>query len=229
MKRLIPLFLVLSLVPTTVAKPKKQKSTCGATSIAAANCPKEGCGGDAELNRRKNLVTAVTTPTEFRRQDFVTLTFPAKWQSGQNRTLLKDWGEGRPLVYEAFLLRVKPYKDGMEACNCNLKGDDNNDFHLVTGHKKTTAEDDSVTAEITPRFRPDGWTLTKLQQLAKQKAFVRIAGYLMLDTQHLNSDSPARVTDWEIQPVMSMQVCTGTVTSCKAGNNWQNLSNFPEP
>jgi hypothetical protein len=194
------------------------------------DCPKEECGGDPELNKRKNLVTAVTVPTEYKRHDFVVLKFPAQWSSGQKRTpLLKDWGEGRPVAYEAYLLKVKHYKDGMEACNCNLKLDENNDFHLVTGHKKTTAEDDSITGEITPRFRLDGWTLKKLQKLADDKAYIRIEGYLMLDTQHLNSSVPARVTDWEIHPVTKMQVCAGSVVSCKAGNNWQELSDFPEP
>src|SRR4030095_422826 len=170
-----------------------------------------------------------STPENFTRSDFVTLLFPAKWSMGQKRTLLKDWGEGAPVVYAAYLLKVKHYAQGIEACNCNLKEDENNDFHLVTGHKKNTPEDDSITGEISPRFRPDGWTLKKLQELAKNKAYVRLTGYLMLDTQHLNSNSPARVTDWEIHPVTSFKVCTGSVTSCKAGNNWQDLSDFPEP
>lgn len=230
MRRLILLLLVVSLALSNgIAKPKKKKSTCGATSISAGDCPKEGCGGDGELNKRKNLVTPASSPEDYTRSDLVKLKFPASWSAGNKRTLLKKWGEGTPVVYEAFLLKVKHYKNGMESCNCNLKEDENNDFHLVTGHKKTTPEDDSITAEITPRFRPDGWTLTKLQKLAKDKAFVRLTGYLMLDTQHLNSNSPARVTDWELHPLTAMQVCTGSITSCKAGNNWQRLSDFPEP
>ena len=51
-------------------------------------------------------------------------------------------------MYEAYLLKVKNYACGMESCNCNLKTDENNDFHLVTIAKKTDAEDDSITGEI---------------------------------------------------------------------------------
>src|SRR4030095_10106258 len=192
-------------------------------------CPKEGCGGDAELNKRKNLVTAVSNPEKHTRSDFVNLTFPASWASGTKRKLLKDWGEGTAVEYEAYLLKVKHYASGAEACNCNLPLDENNDFHLVTGHAKKTPEAGSITGEITPRFRPAGWTLTKLQQLAKDKTFVRLTGDLMLDTQHVNKKTPARITHWEIHPVTAFEVCTGSVASCKAGENWQDLSDFPEP
>lgn len=231
LKLALVILVVFSVLATgsIAAKKKKKKSTCGATSITAGNCPKEGCGGDGELNKRKNLLSAASSPDEFTRSDFVKLKFPASWASGTKRTLLRNWGEGTAVVYDAFLLKVKHYAQGMESCNCNLKKDENNDFHLVTGTKKTTAEDDSIIGEITPRFRPDGWTLTKLQALAKDKAFVRLTGYLMLDTQHLNSNVPARVTDWEIHPVTSFKVCIGSVASCKAGDNWQDLSDFPEP
>ena len=210
-------------------KSKKPKSTCKATSIDG--CPNEGCGGDAKLNVRKNITTppASADVQHFTRGDFVKLKFPAKWAAGTVRTLLKTWGEGTPVEYEAYLVTVKHYQCGMESCNCNLKKDENNDFHLVTFHKKNIAEDDSITAEITPRIRPEGWTLKKLQKLARDKTYVKLTGLLMLDTQHLNSDKPARVTDWEIHPVTKLQVCTGTITGCKAGDGWVDLADFPEP
>lgn len=224
-------FFSLAVVGSTfAAKTKKPKPTCGATSSQReGDCPDQGCGGDALLNRRKNLVTKASSPETFTRTDFVKLKFPESWHSGTSRTLLKKWGEGTAVTYDAFLLKVKNYPSGAEACNCNLKLNENNDFHLVTGHKRTTPEDDSITGEISPRFRPEGWTLTKLKQLAKDKAYVRLTGYLMLDTQHVGKSVPARVTHWEIHPVTSFKVCTGTVVSCKAGNNWQDLADFPEP
>jgi hypothetical protein len=101
-------------------------------------------------NKRKNLLTAASSPETYTRSDFVTLKFPASWVSGTKRKWLKSWGEETAVVYEAYLLRVKHYADGMESCNCNLKEDVNNDFHLVTAHKKTKPEDDSITGEITP-------------------------------------------------------------------------------
>lgn len=226
----LAIFLLVFNSATLAAKKKKKKNTCGATSSQKdGDCPVQGCGGDPLLNRRKNLVTAASNPETYTRTDFVKLKFPKSWVPGTKRTLLKDWGEGTAVTYETFLLKVKNYPSGAEACNCNLKLNENNDFHLVTGHKRTTPEDDSITGEISPRFRPDGWTITKLRKLAKDKAYVQLTGYLMLDTQHVGKSEPARVTHWEIHPVTSFKVCTGSVASCKAGENWQDLSDFPEP
>jgi hypothetical protein len=224
------IFSLVFVGSTFAAKKKKPKNTCGATSSQSdGDCPVEGCGGDSLLNRRKNLKTPASHPETYTRSDFVKLKFPASWNSGTSRTLLKKWGEGTAVTYDAFLLKVKNYPSGAESCNCNLTLNENNDFHLVTGHKSTTPEDDSITGEITPRLRPDGWTITKLRKLAKDKAYVRLTGYLMLDTQHVGKSVPARVTHWEIHPVTSFKVCTESVASCKAGNGWQNLSDFPEP
>ena len=95
MRKLILLLLIVSLVPCVSAKAKKKVKHCGATSIASGDCPKEGCGRDPELNKRKNLVTTASNPETYTRHDFVTLMFPAQWSMGQKRTLLKDWGEGK--------------------------------------------------------------------------------------------------------------------------------------
>jgi hypothetical protein len=124
-------------------------------------------------------------------------------------------------------MKVKNYPNGVESCNCNLKKDENNDWHLVTIAKKTDAEDDSITGEVSPRFRRDGWTLSKVRKIAKDKMYIQLTGYLMLDTQHLGGGPPIRITDWEIHPVTKFKVCTGSVASCKAGDNWQDLSDFP--
>lgn len=231
MKSLKLIILVLALccvvIPTSFAK--KAKSTCGATVFG--DCPIKGCGGDPELNKKKN---STATPTasdveKFKRADFVKLKFPASWTSGTMRALLKSWGEDKPVEYEAYLVKTKHYTSGMESCNCNLKKEENNDFHLVTVSQKNASEDSSITAEITPRVRPDGWTFSKLTDLSNKKTYVKITGFLMLDTQHLGGGGPARITDWEIHPVTSMQVCTGSVTACKGGTGWEALENIPEP
>ncbi len=226
---LLALCIIIPLVAYAKPTCKKSKSTCGATSID--NCPREGCCGDSKLNQRKNITTppAAADIQTYTRAKFVRLKFPASWSPGTSRALLKKWGEGTPVEYEAYLIEVKHYPRGAEACNCNLQEDSNNDFHLVTVDRQNLPESDSITAEITPRIRPAGWTLKKLQQLARNKTYVKLTGYLMLDTQHLGGGGPARVTDWEIHPVTAMQVCTASVTSCKAGNGWQDLADVPEP
>jgi hypothetical protein len=231
MKRLFLILLALLVVVPTVgsAKKKKVKSTCGANSFG--NCPKEGCGGDSELNTKKNRTTkpAASSVETYKRADFVKLKFPKKWTAGTKRALLETWGEGTPVEYEAYLIKAKHYTSGMESCNCNLKKEENNDFHLVTVSQKNAGEDNSVTAEISPHIRPAGWTFSKLTDLSKKKTYVKITGYLMLDTQHLGAGPPIRITDWEVHPVTKMQVCTGTITGCKAGNGWTDLEDLPEP
>lgn len=224
-------FFLLVVTPNVYAQTKTRVvSTCGASGIA--NCAKEGCGGDPEMNKRKNLTTRPSGSEieTYRWIDFTKLRFPAKWKRGTNRKLLRDWGEGTPVEYEGYLVHVKNYPSGIEATNCNLKEDKNNDWHLVLQKNKTINDErQSITAEVTPRIRPNGWTLKKVRKLARDRAYVKFVGYLFLDTQHLNGKEPKRITHWEIHPVTSFKVCTGSISSCKAGSNWQDLSDFPEP
>ncbi len=125
-----------------------------------------------------------------------------------------------------YIKDAKNYSSGAESCNCNLKKTDNNDFHIVLVTRKNDPEERSLTAEISPRIRPAGWTIGKLRDLAEQKAFVRVTGWAMLDTQHVGDDVPRRRTHWEIHPVTKFEVCTSTVTQCRQGNGWEDLEDF---
>jgi len=223
---LVILTLCLVLPNASAAAKKKAKSTCGATSFQ--NCKAQGCGGDPLLNQEKNTVEQPASSEQVTRSRFNKLKFPASWKAGTSRKLLEGWGEGTSVEFEAYLIKITHYTSGMESCNCNLKKEENNDFHLVLVDKKNGAEEGSITAEITPRIRPTGWTYSKLNDLSKKKAYVKVTGYLMLDTQHI-SRPIKRLTNWEMHPVTSFQVCTGSVTACKQGNGWQDLASFPEP
>jgi hypothetical protein len=98
-------FIIPSVDYAAIQKPKctkaQGKNRCGAEDIDG--CPKEGCGGDSKLNQRKNIKTppAAADVETYTRADFVNLTFPAEWESGRSRTLLKTWGEGTAVEYEA--------------------------------------------------------------------------------------------------------------------------------
>ena len=183
------------------------------------------------LNEKKNRVDQpeASDIEKVTRARFARLKFPAKWKSGAKRDLLETWGEGNAVEYESYLIKITRYTSGMESCNCNLNLEENNDFHLVTVNKKALGEDDSITGEITPRIRPDGWTFTKLKDLSKNKNICEAHGYLMLDTQHVGISVPRRLTHWEIHPVTSFQVCTASVTACKQGTGWADLASLPEP
>ena len=206
-------------------KKKKVKSTCGATGFA--NCPAKGCGGDPELNQKKNTESqpAAQDTEDLTLSDIADFTFPKEWKSGTKRTLLESWGEGKSVRVKAFIIHAKNYPSGMESCNCNLKLTVNNDFHLVLVDSKRKQEKSSVTAEISPHIRPEGWTIAKLRALSKQKAYVRVTGFAMLDTQHLKRPI-SRITNWELHPVTAFEVCTKTKTACDQGDGWQDLGEF---
>jgi len=197
---------------------------CGVTSIGA--CPIEGCGGDANLNRRKN-VTAIPDPSiveDFTFNKMLYLLFPAAWTRGAERSLLTGWGEGKAVRLKVRIQKAKA--SGHETPNCHLKLQENNDFHIVLTRIRNQTEEDSITAEITPRIRPTGWTLSKLRNLADDQAYVRVTGYLMLDTEHLNDATPVRLTHWEIHPVTAFEVCTTTKTACDSGTGWEDLAEW---
>lgn len=226
----LKLAILLSLIvpsPAAAAK-KKAKSTCGAKDFAG--CPLKGCGGDPELNRKKNRRTrpAVSGAESVTLSDIANFTFPKEWAVGTKRALLEEWGEGRLVQVTAFVIHAKNYPSGVESCNCNLKKNENNDFHLVLVDSKGKPEEKSVTAEISPHIRPSGWTITKLRSLARSKAYVRVTGLALLDTQHLKRPIK-RLTNWEIHPVTAFEVCADTKAACDRGEGWQDLSDTPEP
>ena len=145
----------------------------------------------------------------------------------QSRALLVKWGEGTPLRVTLFLQAVSKYEDGAEACNCNLTGERNNDYHLVLGRTPNAPEKQSLTAETTPRIRRTNWDYDRLKALAKEKTYVRITGWAMLNTQHLGDKHPIRGTHWEIHPLTSIEVCTTTKAECDAGTGWKQLEELP--
>jgi len=196
---------------------------CDATGFET--CPVEGCGGDPLLNAAKNRTDTVADGTAQHKTilQIANFTHPASWSSGTGRALLVSWGEGTPLEVTLYIKKVKNYKSGKETSNCNISLDRNNDYHIVLVTAKNSAEKNSLTAEITPRLRLDTWTYERLKDLADQKAYVRVTGWAMLDTQHVGKSEPKRKTHWEIHPVTKFEVCTATKADCDAGNGWEPL------
>ena len=103
---------------------------------------------------------------------------------------------------------------------------DRNDIHIVLVAPGVTDECKSVTAEISPHFRPESWRhfhnqgpnqkgekvsdVVKGVNFAQFKA-VRITGPLFYDASHTactpgHSTSPPRRSIWEIHPVYKLEV-----------------------
>lgn len=122
-------------------------------------------------------------------------------------------GEGNYITYVALIMDAH-YSDttGGEKVNCNLKGNPPNDIHIVLMSKAgETDECTSTTAEMSPHYRPAGWTPDRLNGLKKP---VRIRGQLFYDNSHVvcgkTKPNPKRASLWEIHPVYKIDVCKST-------------------
>jgi hypothetical protein len=171
-------------------------------------------------NRTENAVNPeVLTLARIRR-----LAEPRRWDPGQDRSILAN-NEARAVVVTGILARAKV--SGVESTNCGLSGQSNNDIHLDLVSRRGDPLGTAVTTEITPRIRRNhpGWTPAKLRELVRRGAYVRVTGWLMLDTQHIRSPI-ARSTNWEVHPVTEFEVCTMTVARCRTGEGWVTLDDF---
>jgi len=197
---------------------------------STSNCPAAGCGGDPQLNRKKNLTDPAqdNSPQPMTFHQIVHREDQAQeainesgWKRGDARAIFEGLGEGRAVILKGFLIEADD--SGIEACNCYIKGQSNNDFHLDIVAHADHEDDRAIVVEITPRLRPAGWRLPALRQFAAQKKYVRVTGWLMYDTMHPGASSH-RATAWEVHPVTKFEVCTGSKASCDQGNNWRDLA-----
>jgi hypothetical protein len=88
---------------------------------------------------------------------------------------------------------------------------------------RTKGEDDlcnSITAEISPHFRPAAWEEITHRDFTKRP--LRLTGHLFFDASHVpcrpnKRASPARFSIWEIHPIYLLDVCKNTtLASCRA-------------
>jgi hypothetical protein len=137
-------------------------------------------------------------------------------------------GEGSIVKFAAWLMKLRPGHH--ESCNCDRTGKDMNDMHLVlisSSDRENTPECKSVTAEISPHFRPDQWDGDTILEANDHP--LRFTGQLMYDAAHRPcsgspptraSGAPSRVSSWEIHPVYAIDVCKKkSLSSCKADND----------
>jgi hypothetical protein len=137
-------------------------------------------------------------------------------------------GEGSVVQFAGWVLKLRA--GGAESVNCEGTKKDAIDLHLVliaNSDRENTPECSSVTAEISPHFRPDGWDAHAI--LLANDHPLRITGPLMYDASHRpcsgsppkpGVSAPARVSSWEIHPVYGIDVCTKkSLRSCKPSDD----------
>lgn len=139
----------------------------------------------------------------------------------------KKVGEGSLVQFVAFVVHAQ-YSDVKrgksqtfgEAVNCYRPSNEENDIHIMLG--RSTDEDPcaSLTAEMSPHFRPLTWTPEAINAVGKHP--VRITGQMFFDSSHKPCTagkrvSPPRASVWEIHPTYAIDVCQNTtLAACPA-------------
>jgi len=135
----------------------------------------------------------------------------------------KKIGEGT-LVSVVGYVEAAHYSDveDGESVNCELTGDADNDIHIPIVPKAGADECTSVTAEVTPHYRPAVWSAPNMN---KAHVPLRFTGQLMFDAEHRpchggTADGPKRVSVWEVHPVYAVDVCTASsAAQCDGAND----------
>jgi hypothetical protein len=164
-----------------------------------------------------------------------------------SRTALRQKGEGSLVRLKASLIRAH-HSDvtSGESVNCGIPGQASNDVHMALALTSTAQECSSVTAEISPHFRPTAWNAIGLfeewdpatnkyvvhdQNRATQLRSVtyRVTGQLFYDASHAPCPcgktncgrDPQRSADWEIHPIYALDVCKpGTSCNVESDADW---------
>jgi hypothetical protein len=134
-------------------------------------------------------------------------------------------GEGTLVQFVTFLLKAHHSNVGKgkgENVNCKLTEEDDNDIHIELTKDRSVDEPDpcdSVTAEMSPHFRPAEWN--RLVELDKFDRPVRITGPLFFDNSHSPCHdgvrpNPKRISVWEIHPVYQFEICKAKAKDLKA-------------
>ncbi len=240
---------------------KKRLDRLGIKACPSTGC---GPAFDPKLNERKNIRSQEGAATAMTLQELKDLSDPVPGFSiGDDRQPLTDLGEGKKIQVTAFaLVARKGSKESCNCLLGRVKDTDNHivlveEAALALSARATRAraatatrkavkartarqntlrrrEEESVTAEFTPRVRLDHPNLTggRLQSLIegtqKKTVLVRVTGLLMFDSQHSLERPLRRASNWEIHPVMTLEYCPKTKT-CTADSdaNWADLEDTP--
>jgi len=245
MKKLLIISLVVIFVCGSVSAQRPRRGRARASARASncpervndiTDCPNEGCGSnyDPNLNLRKNVRSNDQAPVSKTIEDMKELADPVHFKKGDSREELTALGEGQKIKVVAFALIAR--KGSAESCNCGLTAVADADNHIVlvdpTLKRPFLAhdEDDSETAEFTPRVRLDHPNLSraKLQRLidaAPNHALrVRVTGLLLFDSEHFLGHHLKRRNNWEIHPVLFLEFCPkGARCTAASDSNWKSL------
>jgi hypothetical protein len=240
--RTLPVLLSLLLASSLLAQegqPFQPDCALPFEDIAMEHDLDQDCGAEGKTsssanalqNQAKNNFCAQGPPARVSRWSFVRLQRasdnagftsdnpPADRSGLQDLYITSDGntiGEGSLVQFVGFILDAHHSNVTKgESVNCKRRGRENNDIHIVLAESKTVNFCNSITAEMSPHFRPEDWDSGVLEDLGRP---VRLTGHLFFDGSHVpcrsgNPASPARVSVWEIHPVYQVDVCSNTSLS----------------
>jgi len=96
-------------------------------------------------------------------------------------------------------------------------------------------EPESITAEFTPRVRPDGHPnftsdlQNRINKTRQGALWVRVTGQQFFDSEHYKKKPLTRKTSWEIHPILKLEYCSKGRT-CKISDDegWVDLDDQPQ-
>lgn len=211
-----------------------------------AQCSIDGAGNTddkkAESRAKNDFCAETPNPIPIDVQTFDDLQKKTNFRRSADRSPLasifskdgKTLGEGKYVEYAGFVLHAQySNKSKGEAVNCNIPGEDTNDIHIqMVADANDEDACDSVTAEMSPHFRPDSWTPEKLNSF--QGHLVRVRGPLFYDGSHTpcsdgKRPNPQRRSVWEIHPVYAVDICKDKARSEDKGpkcTSWLSLDDW---
>ncbi|MGA2135723.1 MAG: hypothetical protein ABSH50_25810 [Bryobacteraceae bacterium] len=211
--------------------------------------PEAAARSQTQDQAKNNFCADAAHPVTYTPQMFVDLQAKAvtngipsgQGQEPATRDGPRALGEGTVVRLKAYLIEAHyaDLGDG-ESVNCYKPSTAENDIHVALGVAPDTKECASISAEISPHYRPAAWSDIGLFETLTGKKYVvdpqrssrlqqhpyRVTGQLFYDASHKpcpcgasNCDGdPSRASNWEIHPVYKIEVCKAGA-SCDEGDD----------
>jgi hypothetical protein len=107
-----------------------------------------------------------------------------------------------------------------ESTNCHKTADDEVDWHIYLTEASNQPISKAIIVETTPRTRPlHTWTTSMLGALVNSTSQVRVSGWLMYDSEHINVIGTQRATVWEVHPITKVEI--------QSNGQWVDIENQP--
>ena len=107
-----------------------------------------------------------------------------------------------------------------ESTNCHFTADNEVDWHIYLTSSPAQQISMATIVETTPRTRPlHKWTTSILGALVNSNNQVRISGWLMYDSEHINVIGKQRATVWEVHPITKVEI--------QSNGQWVDIENQP--